>query len=335
MTTTIVIEHNLGYTYDWPEGVPHNYDELFRDWGAYIAKTVARFNKVHRNYEDLVQDIWLRLMNAQFLERFVDSAAARLPKEMTAEEACTYLGVTWKQWECLMRRNHADADKWAPTPVGYRGEGVHPIKEGVFPLLSKLTVFKTGEIQALHEVDPWRNRPNERKRPTITARGFRAYLTQAVRNHFANFCRTRNRKYKECLLAPTAVMVTDLGQPAAGYHRSKADVDAIGGWETNIVALMLGDEEALSIKHEVERQFSKRGVDPTSGTGQEVLDYIVYSSSFDAKGLKPQDERRAIDALFTEAFKAQEKAAARAHFREHRRQKVLLKGGPKLTIDAD
>lgn len=310
--TGIVVEQDFEYTYDWPEGVPRSYEELFRDWGDFIAARVKHFNKVERNFEDLLQDVWMRLMNAKFLERFVGSAAARLPTTMTAEQAVEYLGVTWKQWEHVLRRNTADPDKWAPKPVGYRGQ----LAEGQeIPLLSRLAVFVTEEIKVLDEIDPWRTRPNERKRPTITARGFKAYLTQAIRNHFANFCRTRNRKYKDVLLNPAAVIVTDRDQPAAGYHLSSTEIESVGGWEANVVALMLGDEEALSIKHEIEVQFASRGIDPTSEQGQEVLDFIIHSTSFDGAGLSPRDERKAINAVFQEAFRAQERAAQRVQIR--------------------
>lgn len=328
----IVIEQDFEYTYDWPEGVPHNYEELVRDWGDFIAARVKHFNKVERNFEDLLQDVWMRLMNAKFLERFVGSAAARLPTTMTAEQAIVYLGVTWKQWEHVLRRNTADEEKWAPKPIGFHGQ----LAEGEeIPLLSRQAVFLTEEIKILDEIDPWRTRPNERKRPTITARGFKAYLTQAIRNHFANFCRTRNRKYKDTLLNPTAVVVTDLDQPAAGYHLSSTEIESVGGWEANVVALMLGDDDALSVKHEIERQFTSRGIDPTSPQGQDVLDFIIHSTSFDATGLTAREERKAINAVFAEAFRAQERAAERAYERENPRQVLLRQGGPKFALDLD
>lgn len=115
----------------WPAGVPRDYNEMFRkgsEWVRFIQGRLRTLNKVGRNFEDLYQDMVLRLMSAQVLEKFVQKAMTRLPAEMTAEEMCAYIGITFKKLEYLQWRYSVADDPtkkvrdkqrpiWVPTPI--------------------------------------------------------------------------------------------------------------------------------------------------------------------------------------------------------------------------
>lgn len=107
---------------EWPEGLPRNYDELAEQYGGYIAQQVARYNKVDRNFEDLFQSIWLKLIECDVLRKFAIRASTTLPSTMTATEVCAYLGITESAWGNVMYRSKLlkDANFKYPVPVGDR-----------------------------------------------------------------------------------------------------------------------------------------------------------------------------------------------------------------------
>lgn len=263
-------------SYCWPEGVPRDYDELARDWGPYIQKRVIGYNKVGRNLEDLYQYIWMQLVNSDVLAKFVARANSTMAPTMTAAEAQGFLGVTDKQWENMLRRGHADEDKWAPTPL-----------EGA--LYSRTAIFSTEEILIIDEIDPWRSRPNPRVLPTITAKGFRSYLSTAIHNHFANWCRTSKRKNQENLLVPTAV----LAKTDDGMWYKATEVAEYSSWEATLVGETFSEGEiadAIDFKDRLRRAFAreksldfdalmdltKKGrATPAAQRGLEVLDFIA------------------------------------------------------------
>jgi len=245
---------DLPYGWDWPEDVPRSYDDMVLDYGEYVAKAVTRYNKVDRNLRDLLQEVWSKLIGSRLLEKFVEGAARRLPASMTTDEACLFLGISFRQWSKALR-----SKPWLLEPL----EGKRT---------SMAAIFDTREIIDLDHgtgISVWRVRPVTRMRPKITARGFKSYLTRAIHNHFANWCRTRSRKYKEQLLSPTSA----LARQTSGCCRQVAHLeDLTGGWESNIAAAMTVDEEDLLDLVGVIR---KARIDLGTTEGAAVLDYLV------------------------------------------------------------
>jgi DNA-directed RNA polymerase specialized sigma24 family protein len=182
-------------------GIPRDYNELLRNFGPFIANEIRKRNTVVDNFEDAYQEVLLKLFEAQIIEKFHARVADCAPETQTALEACVTLCITWGQWQPKMRAFHKGRPsrskdgtrtpgKWMPTPIsgGYT---------------SKTAVFASGDILQINDLEnvshEWRRREPMAAPPTpqATPYQFLNYLGTACRNHFANFCRTRSRKWQD------------------------------------------------------------------------------------------------------------------------------------------
>jgi DNA-directed RNA polymerase specialized sigma24 family protein len=233
----------------WPEGLPRNYDELAKQYGDHIATQVARHNKVAWNLEDLLQTIWLKLIESRVLEKFVARASRDLPPTMLALEACEYLGITFAHWKknvmytAIKKAEEGDERySWMPKPI----DGSAYSKKALFLTDDILVLDECGYIQE-------ESRTKQRLCPIVTSRGFKSYLNRAIHNHFANFCRSRKRKYsKEHMLDPTMVLspTTD-GYRRLGFSKSE---DPNTAWEAALVsAMMIGADDAVDVADQLRR----------------------------------------------------------------------------------
>lgn len=221
--------------------VPRTYTELQQQYGQYIYKLLGRFNKIERNFEDLHNTIWLKLMEAKFLERFDEHIAKQVPKVLNALGACDLLGISWQQWRAAMHTYHKglpalrdeDGDvierkrgRWMPTPINveeFRAKGVegYASKSALFSFLDVIQLTLEERINGVirrpfrvmgRMIDHEGNvvaetRPEgDIKIPDVkvTTAQFRNYLSIAVLNHYANFCRTVKRRHKERPHTPSA-----------------------------------------------------------------------------------------------------------------------------------
>ncbi len=227
--------------------IPSTYDELQKQYGKLIYKLLLKYNKVERNFEDLHGYVWLKILEAQLLERFEDHIQRQTPKVLTALQACDLLGVSWRQWSTAMWSYHkGDPDRydkkgnilsrkrgrWMPTPINIlefqaRGLAGYSAKTALFDfediirLASDEKRFKNGKIRKafrfmgrgiLEGIVVSDDRPEgSAKLPEVstTATQFRNYLAMAVLNHYANFCRTEKRKHKERPSSPPPSMEDD------------------------------------------------------------------------------------------------------------------------------
>jgi len=226
--------------------VPENYSELQTAYGALICKLLMKYNKVKINYKDLHQNVWLRLVEAHLLDRFRSHALKQMPKTLTAIEACDLLGVGWNQWITAMGAYHKGLIKydkngreigrkqgrWMPTPINLAEFEA----EGLLGYSSKKALFVFGDIILLSYDVHYCANGSIRKAfrvmgqdvrdgivygPTrsegcaklpeikVTKAQFRNYLTMAVLNHYANFCRTQERRHKERPYTPPSFMEED------------------------------------------------------------------------------------------------------------------------------
>lgn len=238
----------------WPEGIPRTNAELFREggeWQKFILNKLRSFNKVGRNLRDLYQDICLRLIAANVLEKFVKKACTRLPAEMTAEEMCAYLGIPYKTLEYMHWRydnpTKARQDQvpvWMPTPI----RGGRYSKKGIYA--------RADVIDLDHLMDKpgsgCKRKNGMARRMTFapTGDGFKTYLGQAVHNHFANYCRTVSRKEKENLLPGSAVVSSHTD---GSYHVSTSFEDN-SSWEANLVDPVM-HEDALEARMDFVKHF--------------------------------------------------------------------------------
>jgi hypothetical protein len=76
--------------------VPQNCSELYDIYSPFVTRLVTRYNRVQANFEDLLQHVWMKLVEVDVIQKYHDSSS--LPKKMTAVQACDYLGVSWQSW---------------------------------------------------------------------------------------------------------------------------------------------------------------------------------------------------------------------------------------------
>jgi len=224
--------------------IPKDYEELHRQYGPLVKNLLLKHNKVERNFEDLHSYVWVKILEAQVLTRFMEKVQSQTPKVMTAVEACDFLGVSWSQWVFAMmgyhkghsRRNKDGSRKrgrrkkshWMPTPINlaaFEAQGLlgYTAKTALFAFedIIQLTLesrTKGGKIKRAFRsmgrdvrdgVVVGESRPEGYlKFPPVkvTRTQFQNYLTLAVLNHFANFCRTQSRRHKERPQTPPAYL---------------------------------------------------------------------------------------------------------------------------------
>jgi DNA-directed RNA polymerase specialized sigma24 family protein len=77
--------------------VPQNCTVLYDTYSPFVTRLVTRYNRVQANFEDLLQHVWMKLVEVNVIQKYHDSSS--LPKKMTAIQACDYLGISWQSWE--------------------------------------------------------------------------------------------------------------------------------------------------------------------------------------------------------------------------------------------
>lgn len=224
--------------------VPENYEELQRQYGALIYKLLWKYNKIERNLEDLHSYVWMKILEARLLNRFEERVQDQVPKVLTAVEACDFLGISWEQWIAAMwgyHKGHSKKNKdgsrkrgrrkrghWMPIPINiaeFQVMGVtgFAAKTALFAFedIIQLTLdrrTKNGGIRKTFRVmgrDVRDGIVAGESRPEgflkfpevrVTKLQFQNYLVMAVLNHYANFCRTQERRHKERPYTPPAYM---------------------------------------------------------------------------------------------------------------------------------
>lgn len=117
----------------WPDEIPRNYEELYKQYAGFVATAIRKHNKIGRNFEEQFAFIWKRLIEKDVIGLFLQSAAEKQPKHLTALQACSYAGVSFEQWRVKMWRWHVGTPirskhdpkliigrrqgGWMPTPV--------------------------------------------------------------------------------------------------------------------------------------------------------------------------------------------------------------------------
>jgi DNA-directed RNA polymerase specialized sigma24 family protein len=226
--------------------VPANYSELFKAYGPMISAQLRRLNKLPQEFEDLVQHVNLSIIQAQVLERFQKSTEVKSHKPVTAAQAVEYLGISWQRWVSAMTESkHSPDAVWMPTPC----DGKSPFGQD--------TMFLISDILLLDESGYFATRDYARKHLPALGRGFKAYLSMAVRHHFFNWTRTRNRRFSRDMVMPP-------------LEDGKA-------WETSLEQPQgLGMEDAISIAQTLERCHN---VEAHSELAQRIGDLLLRGNS--------------------------------------------------------
>lgn len=300
----------VSFEWDWPQDVPRDFTALHEQYGGFVAGKLRGFNKVEGNFQDLLQEVWMRMVGADLLNKFVVSGARRLPGLMTADEACLFLGISFKQWCNTLARQ-----PWRIKPI----EGTIHSHVALYATVDLIDMDNSLSIDE-KDVDhsPWRIR-SRRVRPQMTARGFHAYLEQSVRNAFANFCRTKNRKHRDHPISATANLIAT----SSGEFKRSVDLEDQTSWEDGLaVAMTLDEEDAIDLS----RLVRKACIDLDSEEGAEVLDYLLHQGRACDDG--PQRNMDTL-VLMGQGYSLSEaivKVKARSRERTRRRQIVATTG---------
>lgn len=89
--------------------VPSNYTVLYDTYSPFVTRLVTRYNRVQANFEDLLQHVWMKLIEVNVIQKYHDSSS--LPKKLTAVEACTYLQMNWQSWKRALHRHLVGEDR--------------------------------------------------------------------------------------------------------------------------------------------------------------------------------------------------------------------------------
>lgn len=160
--------------------LPTTYAELFKQeskWEKLIQQQVrlerGRDGQCSMSdFSDATQEVHLRLMTSQILEKFARNRSRQTAETLTAKEACAFLGMSFADWQKLQWAFIQTGAK-APTPI----RGSRLSRSSIYRVIDLIPNIK-GEVydEELH---------------------FTRYLTRAVSNHFKNHKRTLRRKFKD------------------------------------------------------------------------------------------------------------------------------------------
>jgi hypothetical protein len=221
----------------WPEGVPRDNKELYDLYSQFVAAALRRHNKVRRNFDEMYSFVWQRLFEKDIVTLFMQSVQEKLPKQISALQACKFLGISFEQWRVKMWRFHVGVPikskydpkriigrrqrGWMPTPInadGFllksrernakrvaRGEQPEPETKGH---RSVNALFDIDDIVTLSVMEnltkkgmvsgPFRKK-GEAQFPQMkaTKSHFQAYLSKSVYSDWCNWCRTYKRKWSQ------------------------------------------------------------------------------------------------------------------------------------------
>lgn len=267
----------------WPEGLSRNFDEMYREHEKFIENKIKSYNQVQRNFEDLFGDIWVKLIGSDILNKFHQRVARMLRPTLYGHEAAALLGLTLGEFNLVMRLKEGTMKYKGSKPEEPTGLTFKPIKG---TLREKNVLYQREDIRELDEaLDRMPRSQPRRVTFPLGATGFKAYLTQAIHNHFANWCRTRKRKYQDLLLPSTSIMkVNDLGSYEQIGHNFEAT-----DWESRLVAMTMNDEDMISVVSSVEREFTAAGLN------------VRAMSDVDAEGRPTAEAQMALELLDTMA----------------------------------
>lgn len=173
---------------------------------------------------------------------------------LTGEEAAEFLGLSWEAFQDFLVGSSLGS---ITLPV--EGESADPWS--LWDTASICELDYQGGIPG--------QEPGRRKRPVVSAQGFKGYFQRAVHNAFANICRTHDRHYKEQLLAPSTIVVRK-----GDSYRPVAQEESEGSWESYLTAVAMIDPESVL---DLVASMREARIDPCTQEGLLALDALCES----------------------------------------------------------
>lgn len=246
---------------EWPDTLPQDNKALVLMYGPYVYDQLRRASKIKTEEElkEITQDVWLSLLKAKVLEKFISTATTKLPRTLTLEDTLNYLGITLGQWSNAWRYHEKKKSYWLPEPL----QGTALLPTSLYLTSDIVTLDESGFLKG--------RRVRPRKGPKVTGRGFKSYLATAARRHFLNLCRTRRRRHQERPQEANQVLAPS---SAGTYHKAKVRDEAFS-WEESLTEA----EPAMEDMMDLVRQLRQHQVDPHSAQGLFVLDSMIRGTS--------------------------------------------------------
>lgn len=92
--------------------VPSDNNDLVRHYEPFVTRLVTRYNRVSTNFKDLLQHVWMKLIEVKIIEKY-EKSCGTLPKTMTATQACSYLGMKFQAFKFAIYRHQVGDDRVA------------------------------------------------------------------------------------------------------------------------------------------------------------------------------------------------------------------------------
>jgi RNA polymerase sigma factor (sigma-70 family) len=170
-------------------GIPKTNEEMVQMYGKYIQQQVRHLNRRPANFLDILQSVWLKLVEGRVVEKFHERQRASRPDALTTEEVCQHLGITVEAWVGAQEAYHTGESPipWMPSPVAGEASGLDAL-------------WATDDVERYESVAHLYHEKvaaSECLIPQTTGAKFRTYLQWAIHNAFANWCRTQSRRDKD------------------------------------------------------------------------------------------------------------------------------------------
>lgn len=167
--------------------IPSNNTEFANQYARYVAEMVGRLNNRSENLADIIQAVWLRLLESDVITKFHARVRASRPSAFTTTEVCLHLGIEVESWTVMQAMYGEARPEWMPCPIA--GDAT-----SLDALWSVDDVERYEPYAHLHHQKVAESQ-NLIPQPSVTH--FNSYIALAVHNAFANWVRTHSRRHKE------------------------------------------------------------------------------------------------------------------------------------------
>lgn len=90
--------------------IPPNFSVLYDTYSPFVTRLVTRYNRVQANFEDLLQHVWMKLVEVDVIQKYNDSNC--LPKRILGTDAAAILGMTWASFKRTIHRHIIGEDRY-------------------------------------------------------------------------------------------------------------------------------------------------------------------------------------------------------------------------------
>jgi len=90
--------------------IPTNFSVMYDTYSPFVTRLVTRYNRVQANFEDLLQHVWMKLVEVDVIQKYNDSSS--LPKFMDGLSAAYHVGKSWSSYKRTIHRQVVGEDRY-------------------------------------------------------------------------------------------------------------------------------------------------------------------------------------------------------------------------------